>query len=468
MFNGSRIQIWIFSTLAFTGFAAVAMIVGIVLWMSSATNQVALDDSRRHFDSALKAETESLGVSTEDYANWDEAYEWVINRDDAALYSNLGTGATENRTFDLIYIVEPNGRALYAYQTGGEASDTSIIDQSLVDPLLAALAPLQNQPYQIVDNYAALGDQTAILSAGRVQPFDAENTSLATLPIFIGGIILTEEKLSEIGAQLMAESVSLVGTDQIVRDGFASMPLTDIDGNTVAQLIWTAPRPGDRLLSRSQPIIAAVSLILLIGNLIVGRSSAKQAGAFMRERTNARTDHLTGLINRKGLHDLIKRPDVAGAMGDGNAAVIFVDMNDFKKLNDTVGHEAGDLAFQVTAERLRSSVRKTDYVARIGGDEFICLIIDDSPTQAAEFVSDRIFARTEAPINIGDFVYDVKPSVGVAIAERGLSWDMLLIRADTAMYLAKRKSLAQPVFFNKSMKTNHTEDRGEVVNIRRA
>ena len=144
-------------------------------------------------------------------------------------------------------------------------------------------------------------------------------------------------------------------------------------------------------------------------------------------------------------------PDIADALRDGALAVFYLDLNGFKLLNDTEGHDAGDLALRITADRLRQSVRASDHVARLGGDEFVCLIHDAKPRQAAGHVAKRIQELTDRPIQINGQTYEVRPSIGVALADGEMTWDTILTHADTAMYVAKENRCREAVFHSDDM-----------------
>jgi diguanylate cyclase (GGDEF)-like protein len=143
-------------------------------------------------------------------------------------------------------------------------------------------------------------------------------------------------------------------------------------------------------------------------------------------------------MNRAGLDEVLRRPFVLSHMQRGHLAILYIDLNDFKKLNDVHGHKVGDCALEVLARRLKNSARAQDYVVRLGGDEFICIIADSDPEQAANSVSDRLMLICQTPITVSENEIILSPSIGIAVARPGMSWDTLLDRADAAMFQAKR------------------------------
>jgi diguanylate cyclase (GGDEF)-like protein len=146
-------------------------------------------------------------------------------------------------------------------------------------------------------------------------------------------------------------------------------------------------------------------------------------------------DPLTALANRLLFDDRVAN---ALARRTGNAVVIYIDLDDFKPVNDTYGHEAGDALLCEVADRLRASLRAADTPARLGGDEFAVLLVDISPADV-RVVADRILHNLTQSVRIAGRELRVGASMGVAIGASGtLSGEELLRNADAAMYVAKR------------------------------
>jgi diguanylate cyclase (GGDEF)-like protein len=145
-------------------------------------------------------------------------------------------------------------------------------------------------------------------------------------------------------------------------------------------------------------------------------------------------DPLTGLANRLLF---MNRVDFVLKRRTGNAAVIYVDLDNFKPINDAHGHEAGDAVLKAAGDRLTASLRPADTAARLGGDEFAVLLVD-IPEEHISVVANRIVAKLTQPLELDGHELLVGASLGVASAASGtLDADTLVRNADVAMYVAK-------------------------------
>ena len=157
----------------------------------------------------------------------------------------------------------------------------------------------------------------------------------------------------------------------------------------------------------------------------------------------ANFDHLTGLPNRNLLFEHLRKSLQQARRQWRMLALLLVDLDGFKEVNDTFGHDMGDELLRQIAERLRQCIRATDTAARLGGDEFTVVLTDLERTDAAEAVARKLVARLAEPVSQGEMTATVTASVGIALyrPEWPANLDMgmaLLRRADAAMYEAKR------------------------------
>ncbi len=153
----------------------------------------------------------------------------------------------------------------------------------------------------------------------------------------------------------------------------------------------------------------------------------------------AHHDQLTGLPNRVLLYKRLAVKQVQARRRNLKVAVLFVDLDGFKRVNDQYGHEAGDHVLKCLAERLKDLVRQEDTVARYGGDEFVVALSGVSRAEDAEAVATKIVAVLSEPVPYRGIQLRVTPSIGISFyPDHGNSLDELFSRADSAMYKAKQ------------------------------
>lgn len=171
--------------------------------------------------------------------------------------------------------------------------------------------------------------------------------------------------------------------------------------------------------------------------------SAAAAAAAEARRTEARLTHevlhdgLTGLAHRRLLVDRLTQALARSTRTGMSVAVLFLDLDHFKNVNDTLGHAAGDQLLVGVARRLQECVRDTDTCARVGGDEFVVVCEDLSQPSDGLLVAGRVESALAKGVSVGDQTLPVRASVGIAVSSVGSQPLDLLQEADTAMYRIK-------------------------------
>jgi diguanylate cyclase (GGDEF)-like protein/PAS domain S-box-containing protein len=174
----------------------------------------------------------------------------------------------------------------------------------------------------------------------------------------------------------------------------------------------------------------------------------EQKQSEMRAQYLAHHDPLTGLPNRALLLDRLHHAITLTERADGLLAVMFMDLDRFKTINDSLGHSAGDKLLQIVAQRLQAAVREGDTVSRLGGDEFVILLENLNDHETAGTVAKKILAKLAQPIFIEDQNLKISASIGIAIYDKEKQTsDALLKNADIAMYHAKACGRNQFCYF---------------------
>lgn len=169
----------------------------------------------------------------------------------------------------------------------------------------------------------------------------------------------------------------------------------------------------------------------------VTRSRDELEVAYQEAVAEALQDPLTKLGNHRAFQEELDRQVEASLRYQTPAALVLIDLDGFKAVNDTHGHHVGDLLLVEVADRLRSCVAPGDTVARLGGDEFAVLLVG-SGAEAGELCARRISRALERPVALDGVEIDVEASIGIATATAGETLDALTQHADAAMYASKR------------------------------
>ena len=238
----------------------------------------------------------------------------------------------------------------------------------------------------------------------------------------------------------------------------------------VAQARFDAARAQQMLVPLAATTVVVVTLVILRLALLLRAHGAVtqrlQATAGERQRLTETLRHqafhdtLTGLANRAHL------AMVAAALPAGReAALAFIDLDDFKNVNDTLGHEAGDELLRSIADRLRTHTRSGDLVARLGGDEFAVLMADSSPRDAQRRIQ-HVLEAISAPVDIGGHRVQVAASIGVAPLTG--DYDAALASADMAMYSVKKAGKGRAGVYDQAMSSQVLHDAALAADLRRA
>jgi diguanylate cyclase (GGDEF)-like protein len=192
-------------------------------------------------------------------------------------------------------------------------------------------------------------------------------------------------------------------------------------------------RPNGELLERLTGVAALAATAIQNGQLVD------------RLHHKASHDELTGLLNRVGFRQHVERV-LTGVLADGRVGLLFVDLDDFKQVNDAYGHDAGDELLRKVAHRLEAVARGDDSVARLGGDEFAVLLTDVHEDGQVRVAERRVRTALAEPFMLGEIKILVGASVGGGVwPDDGGTLAELAKHADTAMYEDKARSRRSPV-----------------------
>ncbi len=170
----------------------------------------------------------------------------------------------------------------------------------------------------------------------------------------------------------------------------------------------------------------------------------------------ASQDHLTGLPNRRTFNELVVRYLTDARQHYGYAALLYLDLDRFKSINDTLGHDVGDRILKIVAMRLQAALRQTDIVARLGGDEFAIFLTGVANIEAVSVICNKLISQVSQPVaTAGEQEIHISPSIGIAVLPRdGNDFETLCKNADVAMYESKRKGRSTYTYYSAALSSS--------------
>ena len=426
-----------------------ATIVGAILHVSTSTSdELAAKRQYQLVKLAVDEGISAVAVNQEASTYWDDAVvrmhqrpldlQWVDN--------NLGVWFHSYYKTDEVYLLDPANRPVYAMRDGRRLAPPTFrrvatpalgLARQLRARLVAGEAPPEDSSVKTAGAWeiATIGGRPAIISlkpivseTGEVpQPRGAEYLHVSVR--YLDGSFL--ERLS-----------SLYGIDRPrfswSEAGPASLAVGRPDGRAIGYIAWQPFEPGEQVEDQMTPVL--VIALLIVGALIsfllwrIWRSRTELEASRAQAQHLAFHDSLTGLPNRALFED---RLELALSRRDADVAVLLLDLDRFKNVNDTLGHQAGDALIRDFGLRLSVVTRECDTISRFGGDEF-AILVEEASLPDIHGLAKRILADVRRPFEIfGTQVY-AGASIGVALSDGARTDRLELVRrADIAMYRAK-------------------------------
>jgi diguanylate cyclase (GGDEF)-like protein len=461
--------------------AAVVLLAALVplgaWWAAEQANRIATREESRQLANSVRKVLEGFRADQRSTAIWDDAVRNLrVAYDDAWAEGNVGVWMTQQFGNREIYVVDHEDRPVFAYVDGKRADNAAWEGRRRVlGPLLGEVRAAGAPPPAPAGGagsgpvYAGRADLRQAARLAMIDGRPAAAGAIAVIPDFFTvqpppgpeAVILSfrpvdDELLGGIAADLLVDGLAYAAPGAAPPPGPAVLPVGG-DGAGLGWLSWTPKRPGDMLRAYVMPgatvVVAATLLLTAAGVRHARRVTGELLANEARARHLARHDPLTGLPNRAMLAERLERALGARPAGAApRAAVLCLDLDRFKEVNDTFGHHAGDELLRQVAERVAAAVRDADLVARLGGDEFAVLLPDAGADADVAAVCQRLLACVREPFRVAGTAVRVGMSVGAARApEDGTEPGELLRRADIALYRSKSQGRDGFSFFAREM-----------------
>jgi len=240
--------------------------------------------------------------------------------------------------------------------------------------------------------------------------------------------------------ELIGKTPSIVNSDRHDGEFFRHFWNSILCGNSYRGIFTNRRKDGsiyheDKTVTPIVDDAGAITHFLSIGKDVTQRVEEREHLTEL-----AYYDELTGLANRTLLADRLAQALRFARRHDSLVAVLFIDLDQFKRINDTLGHAAGDELLRTTANRIRSCLRECDTVSRLAGDEFIVVLEELHMHHEAHVAAEKLIAAIVKPLSLSQHTVSVTCSIGVTVGpEVGDSVDSLIKKADVAMYAAKQQ-----------------------------
>ena len=460
------------------------VLVAIIAYAGWSANETATETERTLVENALNHRIARVLNEEKSVAWWDEPITKITDKavDFDFADTEFGIFLTETYGHDEVHILNGANRPIYSYY-GEKREDPSsfetrrtavagVIDEARQSPGHSSLRARPDTFSQSQSNYRVLaGGGQAARWAGHVVTVEGRPALVAAMTIvpnidtsLLKGTpnLLVDIKyiddafISEIGRSLLLSDFSLT-PKPAEKGAVVSQPFVGDDGTPIGYLNWTTRQPGQVLLTIVLPLVAfGVFATGLLSHTILRRLRRASRELWEREaqaRHEAKHDALSGLPNRVHMVEKIDSflQGRALATHDNRAVAAYLDIDRFKDINDTLGHQAGDELIKLVAGRLMDCLRPNDFLARFGGDEFVILCAP-AGAEASSALAERVDQAFASPFALGGQNIRVTASVGIAVApDNGVSADELMRHADIALYEAKDAGRARAVLFSEDM-----------------
>jgi diguanylate cyclase (GGDEF)-like protein len=468
-------QPWKFSTsvllpVILTMVAIAAAVPAFILWSTASIDSRALDRQTRMVAHVLSAQRDQIRHDQQSVAIWDDAlFAAKLAPDQAWIDTNLGAWMHDFFGHNRSAVLDASNQPIYVMENGVSApTDHYAKAADAIGPLVLRVRELiaaggMNQ-FNIgnddvppaVSDFAVVEGMPAIVS---VMPIVSDtrkfNQPPGSEPLLVDVLFLD----SAFAARFADEYQFMDARFTLTESGDANKavyPLLNSAGRFIAFFEWRHYRPGAMLMRHTGPIfalafLAAAVMVFLLLQQLRRSSAALEAGRIHAEHEAAH-DRLTGLPNR-GSFDL----RLAQTLGERQTAgahlsLFMLDLDRFKQINDTLGHQAGDDLIRTVGQRLRATVGDDVLIARLGGDEFgIMAVSRDRPIDAMA-LSNRIIDAIGQAFELNHFQAFVGVSIGIVHATGGGAEPRELIRkADIALYEAKSAGRNRAVVYEEHM-----------------
>lgn len=431
----------------------VAAIVIIVFFAANSLDGYAGEKSLEKTQRLLDLEVRRLADLSLEYGWWNEAVEMVIYKRDLEWSETyVGVYLQDRYGLEAIVSLGPDGELVYGRYRDEVLQQLrpSVLTSANLDGLIREAVDTDfSDPVPALGfvNIAGTPAIAAVTTYAVYEPTELNANQSHGALILIK--LLDQELLSKWSDDFHITGLTF-STNKSGADHDHSIALSGPDDHLLGHLEWSPERPGQQFLALVLPWAGGTGLLMILACLFFYtklRTYSRIAHSHFEELVSSREvlfqqaqfDFLTGLVNRPLFLELVSREMNRCIRHDEKAAVVYIDLDGFKAVNDSLGHDVGDELLCLVSEELRNSVRGEDVVARFGGDEFCLLLNGITDASDIERVLGEIQSQFLRPVSIGNRKVVIGVSAGIVIIPDDTADCSTVFRyADMAMYAAKK------------------------------
>ncbi|QDL94365.1 bifunctional diguanylate cyclase/phosphodiesterase (plasmid) [Paroceanicella profunda] len=441
----------------------------LLVWSTREADRFATEGQRRLFNMAVTDMTEAIAHEQESVTFWDDSVLKLRDGTDVEwIDGNLGSWLSTYFGHDSVYVLDPENRPVFASE-GTRRLPPQVFSGVAAEvlPLVEAVRALRRKadPSDIGEKMDSVGASDLAIVRGHPAIVSAKpvisDTGTIGEPlgqefVHVAVRYLDGSFLENLGERYLFRDLGFVTDTSGIASGLQSFALADDGGTTLGYFTWRPMLPGQAVFRNLMPVLAGLCAIAILGLCLflwlLYRRSAALSATEARMHYMALHDTLTGLPNRAMFVTRLERALRSSLSGPGGTALLYVDLDHFKRVNDTLGHPAGDRLIQEVGNRLQRLIRETDTVARFGGDEFAIVMAGVTEEAHVLHLCERIVDSAREPFSIEGNQVFIGVSIGYAIAwSGGPGRNELVRRADVALYRAKSLGRNRCVVYTQDM-----------------
>lgn len=418
-------------------------------------NANSLESSQIVSKSVFENESENLGKVVYDYSYWNEAVEALSGNTDSPYFEENIAGDYLSDTFniDQVIVYNADGKVFTSYANGEENfTEIPLYTQPAFQALVEKATKVNYKSPTPVTSFINISGQLHFIAASVIVPsLESDTLSLGKL---YGVLVMTrpvdEPLLYKWESQFHLYSLRVQPIGLPLNDDFTALKVLDPLSEHIADIVWKPDLPGKRYIGDIMPMTSLIIVFLAIVSVVFClhfnryiRLTLYAAKELENNRDElqklAHYDTVTALPNRYLGMDRLEQAIKASSRYHGLTAVLFIDLDGFKHVNDTFGHDIGDDLLLNVAKLLTSCVREgIDTVSRLGGDEFTVILANLQNKTDASSVAEKILQLLQEKISIRGSDIMISASIGISVSRKDtVTAEEMVKQADMAMYKAK-------------------------------